>query len=461
MKRFWMAALAPNTNLHSLFRRFGGRVTYRSSTLTSVCLLGAAISGVCLAQTSSGPFDTTTTPAQDAAKKQPLDLVLRSIAVLEWTGPAGKPATSVLIPVAIYTDERFMDGDDYLVDPVPLPIQRGTQYILQRSGIPQGSYDVDAAGKLRGHWFGSGTWEPLQAANPYANTGKIGAQSGGDPDRPHFGSQDDVGADGQKLPILHLRPPKNAPKSPPPDPNRPVMMYGKAPVQIMANFSASKPAPRQQMVAVSDAASHAIVDWSYRWANAAAKADMQRQVELLAQRLLQRSIEDQAKAATAAAAAKDAAAEEAQRSTPTLVSRSKAKAAEPVTPNATVPPLPALAEIDFRCFAFTQTKISAPQTPTCILSATSNAPKSPARYITVVAQPDIYGVPQAISQSITDAANLDAQPRVRLVDVLDAAGNGKGDILFEIDGAADRQFGIYELTEGKPKLVYITAKLPF
>lgn len=455
--------MAATASLHRLFRRMGRAVIFRAiGGVAAVCVAGAVPWYVCAAQILTDPNAPSTTDAKAALDKQPLDLGLRSVAVMEWTGPAGKPVSSVLIPVAIFTDDRFMDGDDYLADPVPLPIQGGTRYVLQRSGVPQGNYDLDAAGKLRGHWFGSGTWEPLSAPNPYARLASKPAGNLGGPDGTHSNSQDDIGPDGEKLPTLHLRPPKNAPKPPPPDPNLPVMSYGAAPPHMAANFLVGKVPHRQQMVAVSDSSTHSVRDWSFPWANAAAKNAMQQQVELLAQRLLQRSLVDKAKAAADAAAAKAAAAEEDQHSTPTLVTRPKPKPIpEPATQPPVVPALPTLRDVDFRCFAFTQAKTSSPQTPTCILTAASDPASGPTDYVAVVAQPDIYGVPQAISQSLTDASKLDANPRVQLVDVLDAAGDNKGDILLEIDGAADRQFGIYEMQDRKPKLVYITAKLPF
>ena len=469
MKRIGIAAFALVASVHQLFRRSSRSAMYISIGVAAVFgIASSAPSAALFAQIASGPTDAAATAAQTAKKKQPLDLALRSIAVLEWTGPAGKPTSSLLIPVAIYTDDRFIDGDDYLADPVPLPVQSGTQYILQRSGVAQGTYDLDAAGKLRGNWFGSGTWQALHVPNPYAGAanssmGTRPAQNAGDPDRPHFTSQGDIGSDGEKLPTLHLRPPKNAPKTPPPDPNRPVMAYGTPPPHVAANFLASQAEVRQQMVAISDSSSRKERDWSYPWANGAAKNAMQQQVELLAQRLVQRSLQDKTKDADDSVAATiAAAAEEARRATPALMSRPKAKAAQAATQKPPPPALPPLSDVDFRCFAFTPAKPPAPQTPTCILTAESSATdSSPASYVAVVAQPDIYGVPQAISQSIGDVSELDTHPRVRLVDVLDAAGDGKGDILFEIDGAKDRQFGIYEMKDGKPKLAYITAKLPF
>ncbi|MHB8301865.1 MAG: hypothetical protein ACYDC6_03360 [Acidobacteriaceae bacterium] len=462
MKKITTAAIEPTANALQLFRKTDYVVLHRiCRAFAAVCFLCVA-SIPLVAQTS-----TTTTDAaaavQAAEKKMPLDLALRSIAVLEWTGPTGKPTSSLLVPVAIYTDDHYQDGDDYLADPVPLAVQMGTQYVLQQAGVPQGNYDLDAAGKLRGDWFGSGTWEPLNVPNPYVATSAAPkAKPTGDSDRPHFSANGNSGPDGQPLPTLHVRPPKNAPKTPPPDPNRPIMAYGKPPQQIATAFPAADTGSRQQMVAISDSATHPVVSFAYPWANAAAKNSMHRQVELLAQRLLQSSLLAKAKAQADAAAATSAADQAAQDSPPKLMRRPKAKPAAAATPAApTTPELPPLSKVDTRCFALTPGKTPSAETPTCILSAESIVQGCPTRYVTVIAQPDIYGVPQSISQAITDASDLHIHPRARLVDILDAAANGQGDILFEIDGAKQRQFGIYQVSGGKVKLAYISPKLPF
>ncbi|HET9085992.1 MAG TPA: hypothetical protein VFN53_00540, partial [Acidobacteriaceae bacterium] len=259
MKRVRIAVSVGSAIALQLCRRSPRAVTLALGGAASVLCLVAALHTFPAFAQASNPAEGTSATAQKATTQQPLDLMLRSIAVLEWDGPAGKPVNSLLVPVAIYTDDRFMDGDNYLANPVPLPVQSGTQYVLQRSGVPQGTYDLDAAGKLRDQWFGSGIWEPLHAANPYASAGSAHP---GDADRPHFNAQADTGPDGHKLPTLHRRPPKNVP---PPDPNRPVMAYGTAPPDIVANYSPKDAAPRQQMVAISDASTRQIIDWSYHW----------------------------------------------------------------------------------------------------------------------------------------------------------------------------------------------------
>src|SRR5271167_1994919 len=52
-------------------------------------------------------------------KDQP---VLRSVAVLEWVGDAGKPSASRLVPVTVYDGEQLNDGTIYLSRPEPMAL---------------------------------------------------------------------------------------------------------------------------------------------------------------------------------------------------------------------------------------------------------------------------------------------------------------------------------------------------
>src|SRR5258708_37909225 len=64
-------------------------------------------------------------PSKDKAKPEPK---LRSIAVLEWTGEAGKPRARPIIPIAGYDGGRYQDGGPYLAQPAPLAGLDGTEY---------------------------------------------------------------------------------------------------------------------------------------------------------------------------------------------------------------------------------------------------------------------------------------------------------------------------------------------
>ena len=538
--------------------------------LGMVCLLSAqAIDSV----------QTQTTPK----KKTPLDLVLRSIAVLEWTGPAEKPTSSLLIPVTVYTDDRYMDGGDYLAEPVPLAVENGTQYVLEKSGVPQGDYDLNAAGKLRGNWFGSGTWEPLHAKNPYAlvaasdsdrphfgadspsdepplpklhrrpspnapktpppdpnrpimaygkppqksladftqttpiarhqmiaisdavtrdvhplayawsdptkkeameqkvqaiaekilqqalqpklatDAGIIAQAAASDSDRPHFGASISSGTpDTPPLPVLHRRPSPDAPKTPPPDPNRPIMAYGKPPQKSLADFTQTTLIARHQMIAISDAVTRDVHPLAYAWSDPTKKEAMEQKVQAIAEKILQQAL--QPKLATdAGIIAQAAASDQPKDTTPHLVRRPKPKPAAQVAKQPTAPAnsTPQLVPVDFRCFALAYEKNPSQATPTCVWSGETAPQVTPKHYVTVITQQDIYGAPQLISQAETDATQLATHPSVRLVDAVDAAANHQAELMFEIDEAGSRQFGLYKVNGSKVKLAYVTKKLAF
>jgi hypothetical protein len=64
-------------------------------------------------------------------------------------------------------------------------------------------------------------------------------------------------------------------------------------------------------------------------------------------------------------------------------------------------------------------------------------------YITVVGREDIYGQMQKEFAMASDNKHLDAFPRMKLVDIVDAEGNGVGDLLFQSTSDRGDSFVIY------------------
>jgi chemotaxis protein histidine kinase CheA len=78
--------------------------------------------------------------------------------------------------------------------------------------------------------------------------------------------------------------------------------------------------------------------------------------------------------------------------------------------------------------------------------ANSRAPTAPPDfeyYVTVVGKEDIYGEMQKEFAVATDSKHLDAFPRMKLVDIVDADGNGAGDYLFQNTSDRGESFVIY------------------
>ena len=91
---------------------------------------------------------------------------LRAIAVLEWTGEAGKPKTSRIVPVAVLDGGQLQDGGIYLARPEPLALAGQVEYELQQNGKAVGLFDIKNAGQEQGSWVGYGSWKPMPTARP-------------------------------------------------------------------------------------------------------------------------------------------------------------------------------------------------------------------------------------------------------------------------------------------------------
>jgi hypothetical protein len=91
---------------------------------------------------------------------------LRSIAVLEWTGDAGKPKASRLVPVAVLDGGELQDGGIYMARPQPLALAGEVEYELEQDGKPVGLFDIKNAGQEQGSWVGYGAWKPMPAQSP-------------------------------------------------------------------------------------------------------------------------------------------------------------------------------------------------------------------------------------------------------------------------------------------------------
>ena len=64
----------------------------------------------------------------------------------------------------------------------------------------------------------------------------------------------------------------------------------------------------------------------------------------------------------------------------------------------------------------------------------------------LVAHPDIYNNLQKLYVGITDKYHLDVTPRLELIDVVDADGDGRGEFLFRETSDAGSGYVIYRAT---------------
>jgi hypothetical protein len=91
-----------------------------------------------------------------------------------------------------------------------------------------------------------------------------------------------------------------------------------------------------------------------------------------------------------------------------------------------------------------------------VLQAHTSGPLAQEKFVTLVAQPDLYGNPLVLLKSVTDGAHLDQTPRMRLVDAVDAMADNRGELLFELRGATQRQFALYRVLRGQAEKLFVS-----
>lgn len=407
----------------------------------------------------------------DKNKDQPS---LRAVAVLEWTGDLGKPKTSRLIPITVYDGEQLQDGGVYLARPEPLAVASGVEYILQKDGARLGLFDVERSGQELGSWVGFGSWKPMPKPRPAPAVAQKIDEDDESSDRPVLhrkhssGSSKDDPASHEPppdpdRPTLHRTPDTTQTASTDSgsasqaDPDRPKLKHGKAPQELDQGYVSSVqstdpdrprlmrgkpantgpavaptlvglPSDMEQAVAVSDPRNRPEHPWNYKWANPVDEARMKA------------ALEDAARAALGLQTPPAALASKKK----TATAHAKARPAPPP------PPAPLLDE-QFRVF-----ELAYGAGATMVLSAHTGGPLEQQKYVTLIAQPDLYGSLLVLFKNVADGAHLDDTPRMRLIDAVDALADNRGELLFELRGKTQRQFALFRVLRGSAKQLFVT-----
>ena len=444
----------------------------------------------------------------NAAKDTP---ELRAIAVMEWTGDADRPKASRIVPVCIYDGRNLQDAGVYLAHPEPLALESGVEYELQRSGRPVGLFQVENATREQGAWVGLGKLKPLPVSKPTkAQAAKIdeddsqsdvpilhrrhhsadsgdsegssagsdsGHQAPADPDRPTLHRSPDASNGSSTAsaggnsgggttssqsggPTLHRGPDASSSSSASSasasdsgrpklkkkeeegyvedvatvtDPERPHLFYGKTSgynPPVVPSLMGIPPEMHQE-VAVSDLQNKALHMWSYIWANPDDERKMAAELETLARTALSLN-------PPPAPAAKPA---------PKTAPR---KAALPVSPP--TPPFPApLLDEQLQVF-----ELAYGSGATMVFSAHTDGVGAQQKFVTLIAQPNLYGDLTILMKNVTDAAHLDQTPRMELVDAVDAMADNRGELLFELRGQTQRQFALYRVLRGQATQLFVS-----
>lgn len=402
---------------------------------------------------------------------------LRATAVLEYTGDLPDPKQSRLIPVAVWDGTHYQPGGLYLAQPAPLAVLSGTQYEMESDGQLKGLFNISEAENLGGHWIGVGKYLPPPVARPKPPKSKHMPYQirDADPDKPHFAHRpaDETSQSGSasaaqaappvdpNRPTLHDRPnsgdtsgssastqpdvdpdrptfhrrsessPANTTASAPQpttDPNRPRLVYSAPTEQLKLDKPdalAGLPADMKQIAGVSDTRPPERISWTFSWSNPEDADKMKTALEQVA---------EQAVAPPPPPAPK----------TTAKTRSAHHKAARPQAPQA-----PMLTDEDFRAFS-----LSFGGGATMVFSARTAS--TPAKYVTIIAQPDFYGQPQILLKQVTNENEMDVIPRMRLVDAVDTQGTGRADLIFELRGRTWREFAIYRIDAGSATQAFVT-----
>jgi hypothetical protein len=432
---------------------------------------------------------------------------LRAVAVLEWTGEAGKPKACRIVPITIFDGEKLNDAGIYLARPEPLAISGEVEYQLKDNGRTIGLFDIKNTGQEQGSWVGYGEWKPAPRPEPAfaakapdvvddegddkpvlhrkkhadepADSGK--ADSGAtkapdapeDPDRPKLRKKDESASASSDpdAPTLHKGTDNagNADSaSTPSDPDRPVLKKPKQKEQEDVSRSESLPQvtdpdrPRlqrgksnadnlkvlpslmglpedmQQAVAVSDAQNRPDHPWAYSWANADDEDKIKAQLEDLARKAL--GLASPPPPATKPATTAKA-----------VPHRAGTTAKKPAKPAHAPPPPAELQDEQFRVF-----ELSYGSGATLVLTADTGGPLAQEKFVTLVAQPDIYGNLQVLLKNVTDGTHLDETPHMRIVDAVDALADNRGELLFELRGETSRQFALFRVFRGRADKMFVS-----
>lgn len=396
----------------------------------------------------------------------------------------GKPR---LIPIAIMVDGRFYDAGVYKADPVPMALDPGTVYEAERTGDSVGLFTINQVLQQKNNWLAEGTYrangEVVASKEHKAETKPREETDEGPPKLRRPGSEPSKPANAP-APTQPAPPPKpsssastttpaaaqsgsapSAPEETPEDPNRPRLRRGVPEKSARAKAEpepaipdktakitsattaspsqGSKAAPTaagasQTIVAVSDAGGPDPRPFTYDMKPEEEQAFRTKMLALAAKKLSKKSKDFEQPGAKPA------------------VSKSRTRGA------AVRPPEPAFEDVQLHVF-----DVSSSNEPILVLTATAHPatlPKSSdARmadyYITLVAHSDIYNELKTLLSVITDSQHLDVEPRMQLIDAVDADGDGRGELLFRDTSDAGSYYAIYRvgsdrlwpLYEGSPQ----------
>ena len=405
---------------------------------------------------------------------------LRSLAVFEYLGSYRKPSCSRLVPVAIWDGTEFQPGSLYLANPTPLAVESGTLYELMRDGVGVGQIEVTQPERLASRWIALGKFlpnpkpgpvklnlpasltrkskfassKPHFAYKPPASTGVAGGKTTpGNGGPPRGGKGAETGR-----PTLHQRPesgPGRVSGTTPAEEGRPTLHHRSIAQQLSApqkspypdrphlhyttRGSAHVTPPRQnllkglppemhQMPAISDVNGTTDHSYAYSWPTPADKIAALRKMEVLA-----------------------------VKSLPYPKLRPQAELRKTIHQKDDASSAPEL-KLTFSHERFHAFQLDYGSGPVYVFSAQSGAPGVTTTYITLIAKPDFAGGLITLYKNVTPANLLAYQPRMKLIDAVDATGSGRADLLFDLISGSSREFALFSVQGGQAREVFHTGQ---
>jgi hypothetical protein len=280
--------------------------------------------------------------------------VTRALAVYEYTGDLEKPDAARLVPISIFTNGEYNDAGVYLAKPVPLALDTGIVYSIERAGEAIGTLDLDYARNIVtrrsasddnpvGVWYGYGrfispaeeakltkprssaklpvvvsssdsanpdddrpkfirrqptgsttdTTTPGTTSSSKKDTASTSPEPDDDPDRPTLRHRDPSTDDAKKK---HSNKPTGYVSGPSTslndDPDRPNLHRGIPKGVVTPSQLTGTPMNLHQVVAISDAANRDTHLFNREWANSAERTETLTAIETLAQPHIAKYIRD-------------------------------------------------------------------------------------------------------------------------------------------------------------------------
>lgn len=325
---------------------------------------------------------------------------LRAIALVDVTTDFTGTTSAHLTPITILDNKRFYDATIYESRPRPMAIDDGVVYEAQKTGMPVGYATVVGAQKKDDQWIVQGKWQLPSEIEPPKPSTPVALPSPGS-DRPIL-----------RRPGNEAKPPSSAPASapvasPPEDPDRPRIRRKVDPAPgTPAPAVGAKPVQGvQTLVAVSDAEPSQPRSYEYIWkAGELQKAEAEMRKLALAQ----------------------------------------------LPADLRKGPAPELTKVVIRSFDLDFSN-DAVMMLTAEVPAGNPAPAKGAqpparavtRYIALIARMSFEGTLLKLASSVTDSSRLDVAPRLEFIDVVDANGDGLGELLFREYSFDQKSFVIY------------------